>query len=239
MDETVPFIAATALNRFILDSIVIRKLNKINFLELNEVTLFKVLNLDVDLATNGDNLVQNFLTANAIYIKMTNLNIRNVKSLTSIIQIEGLSAKSSSLRIMNSTFQNNRLLVQTKYQLNTAIISIQEEIEGKLLLDNLQFIDTTLEIKKIPTSGFSLAPNLVIKSQRQNVKIKNSLFKGSVVDISVDNFNGTKDALVSGFSTLFGLNIWVFVKNLKIDSCRFVTPLFLLPLTEFHQARSH
>lgn len=223
LDQTFPFVAATALNRFEVRKMMVRNLQNVTLLDTNAVTFFLLDGLDMDERNNRlQQKVENIMSLNGNYLKVNNANISYVETIKSILQVEGLGAKHSVLRLFNSSFQNNRLVVQTKNQQNTGVVTIQGEIAGRAQLNRVLFSKNTIVIQKIPTSGYHLAPNLVMKSQRQKINITNSLFEEGVVDVSVQSFAGTKDAFVSGFSTLFSPSIWVFVKELYIDKCNFV-----------------
>lgn len=237
IESSIPFLTAVALNRLSISDLKVGDINNAYLVETFGVTTINAKTISIT-QSNFDaegRPMKNvgLLVLNANYITLSELDWNNIQSTMSLISVEALKKQNCKVKIFDSTFYKNIIKISSETQKDTSIIAINGELNGHVNLTNLSFIDNEFHVMDIPTSGFYIAPNIVIRTQTVNVLMENTKFIGTKLNILIDDFN-TKDAKVSGFSTLFASNIWLFVNSLRISNSKFVDSSPLLLLSSFY-----
>lgn len=235
---SIPFIEAKFINKMVLSQFNVTALMNVYFLETSGVTVIRVSDSLIfnDLFPIGPGFYNNInedhsknlgvLVLNAYFIILERISIQGIFSSTSLITIDSLDTQNCKMKISKSSFLYNHIHVDSQTRKNTAILTVQGNLEGSISMEELTFEKNILHVDSIPTGigGNFLAPNIVVRSQDLDVILKDSIFKSSGIKTSFQDFNPL-DSLFSGFSNLFAKNIWFYTKSATVSNCSFVKPI--------------
>lgn len=212
-----PFIRINELEQVSVRDVILLELHMFYFMNAYDVSSVKVVN--VSMLENSLELKAGVFVLSGLNIVLDGLFFQGIFSTRNIIQVEALQAMHVDCLIANSHFINNTIVIDTKTPPTTAQIVFSGNLNGNITIRNSSFEDSTLQIEKVPTSGFLLAPNIVVDGQQIDFKIEDSLFRGTQV-ISSKVF-----IINLAISDLFASNIWVFANSLTVLGTRFVNYL--------------